>query len=125
MLLLGDNLDSTHIRLEDVWNHNGSVLLLIGLKKCNNRPGQGQTRAIQGVYKSQLSILVTKTNINASCLKVFKITAGRNLQEFAYTWRPYLNIIALCCRKAHISRRKFCDPVFKSQELEYPFCITQ
>ena len=52
-----DDFLATHEALKDIWNSDGSVLLLKVLKDCNNHPGHCTGRGIQCVHKFRLYFL--------------------------------------------------------------------
>ena len=69
------------------------------------------------------SALLPKTDIGASCLKIFKVAAGGDFPICFLAGKPHFDIVCLGCGKTHVARAKHDDTVVDSQFLKNCFGV--
>ena len=100
-------LKSSHIGLQDGWDSDRTVRLLIIFENGDQRAPDSQPGAVQCMNKLRLRIffagLRAPTNARAARLKCLKIAAGRDLAKGLLRREPDLNVVRFRGREAHVA----------------------
>ena len=116
---LSDACFAAHVWLQDSWNGDRTILLLVVFHHRYQGAPHGHTRPIQCMQWFRLSGLrISPARFHATSLECLNIAARGYFPILLLTGHPDFQVIGFCRSEAHVSRTQDHDAIWQLQKIQ-------